>query len=128
MLKACDAGLTVNVWFIGLATPEMHIERVRQRVAQGGHDIPVAKIRERFDRGRENLVRILPYVAALRLFDNSAPADPAIGLVPHPRLLIEVVARRIVTPKHLRALAGQVPEWAKPVAAAALKLHLQGVT
>ena len=37
----------VSMIFVGLASPEQHIERVRLRVANGGHHIPEEKIRER---------------------------------------------------------------------------------
>jgi predicted ABC-type ATPase len=104
----------------------MHVERVRQRVAQGGHDIPEAKIRARFDRSRENLIGLVPHIASLRLFDNSTPGDPARGRVPQPRLLVQMVKGRITAPRTLRTLLGETPHWAKPVVAATLKHHLRG--
>ena len=123
---ACGAGIDVHVWFAGLETVEMHVERVRQRVAQGGHDIPEAKIRARFDRSRENLIGLVPHIASLRLFDNSTPGDPARGRVPQPRLLVQMVKGRITAPRTLRTLLGETPHWAKPVVAATLKHHLRG--
>ena len=123
--RAATAGITVNVWFVGLATVELHLERVRRRVARGGHDIPAAKVRERYQRGRENLIRLLPHLAAVRLFDNSANADPDRGVAPTPRLLLDCRRGRIVAPTHLAALMAGTLEWAKPIVAAALKLHLQ---
>ncbi len=122
--QAADAGLAVHVWFAGLTTVELHRDRVRRRVAKGGHDIPEAKIRERFDRGRENLIRLLPNLTALRLYDNSAEADPDKGAAPQPQRLLHCRERRIVTPANLMALA-TTPTWAKPIVAAALKLHLR---
>lgn len=123
--RAAMAGITVNVWFVGLATVELHLERVRRRVARGGHDIPEAKVRERWERGRENLIRLLPHLAALRLFDNSADADPHRGVAPTPRLLLDCRRGRIVAPTILAALMTGTPEWAKPIAGATLKLHLR---
>lgn len=35
----------VLVWFCGLSSPEQHIARVAARVAEGGHDVPEARIR-----------------------------------------------------------------------------------
>ena len=125
LLAACEAGVEVHVWFAGLETVEMHVERVKQRVAKGGHDIPETKIRERFDRGRENLIRLLPHITSLRLFDNSTPADPARGQPPQPRLLLEMLRRQINAPRSLRTLLERAPDWAKPVVAAALKHHLR---
>jgi predicted ABC-type ATPase len=123
--RAAGESCAVHVWFAGLENVELHIERVRQRVAGGGHDIPREKIVERYDGGRRNLVRLLPQLASVRVYDNSVEADPAQGLTPAPRLLLHCVERRIVTPTKLRSLLADTPAWAKPVVAAALALHLQ---
>ncbi len=123
--RGATAGITVNVWFVGLATVELHLERVRRRVARGGHDIPEAKVRERYERGRENLIRLLPHLAAVRLFDNSADADLDRGVAPTPRLLLDCRRGRIVAPTDLSTLMTGTPEWAKPIVTAALKLHLR---
>jgi predicted ABC-type ATPase len=126
LYHAAADGITVNVWFVGLDSVELHLERVRRRVARGGHDIPEAKVRERFRRARENLIRLLPVLDALRLFDNSAEADPNRGVPPMPTLLLDCRRGRIVAPIDLRTLLTTTPGWAKPIAAAALKLHLRG--
>lgn len=122
--QAAQAGLTVHVWFAGLADVALHIDRVRRRVAQGGHDIPVAKIRERFENSRVNLVRLLPALTDLVVFDNSAEADPATGHAPAPRMLLRYSRGRIVAPQKLGTLLRTTPAWAKPIAVAALKRHL----
>lgn len=54
---------------------------------------------------------------ALRIYDNSAEADPAAGLAPRPRLVLHMEGGRIMNPQDL-ALA---PAWARPIVAAALK-------
>ena len=120
---AAAAGLAVHVWFAGLTDVELHIDRVRRRVSKGGHDIPAKKIRERFERGRINLIRLLPHLTELYLYDNSAEADPDAGLATLPRLLLQCRRRRIVAPTELRTLS-RTPAWAKPIAAAAVKLDL----
>ncbi|HEY1326325.1 MAG TPA: zeta toxin family protein [Casimicrobiaceae bacterium] len=125
LLAACEAGIEVHIWFAGLETVELHVERVKQRVASGGHDIPEPRIRARFDRGRKNLIRLLPHVTSLRLFDNSTQADPARGHAPQPRLLVAMVRGRITAPRALRTLLDQTPDWAKPIVTAALKGHLR---
>jgi predicted ABC-type ATPase len=122
--QAPQPGLAVHVWFVGLTDVELHIDRVRRRVAKGGHDIPKDKIRERFKNGRVNLIRLLPRLTELRLYDNSAEADPATGAIPLPRLLLHCRERRIVSPTRLKTLLKATPAWAKPIAAACIKLHL----
>ena len=76
----------VAIWFCGLADVELHIARVAARVAAGGHDIPVEKIRARFDSARANLLELLPHLAELHVYDNSAPADAQGCVVPLPVL------------------------------------------
>lgn len=115
---AVDRGLQLKMWFISLSTPELHIQRVHFRVAKGGHDIPEAKIRERFDRGRVNLLRLLPKIAELRLFDNSFEADPAEGAVPEPLMVLHVQQGRVVQ----TCDATKIPIWAKPIVELAMKI------
>jgi predicted ABC-type ATPase len=117
-LEAADAGLAVNVWFMGLDSVELHIARVRQRVARGGHDIPRADIERRYVRGRLNLIRLLPKLHQLRVYDNSAQADVAGPANVEPRLLLRMVDGRVVGPSNLPA----TPAWAQPIVAVALEV------
>jgi len=113
---AAAQGIAIHVWYAGLASPELHVARVRARVRRGGHDIAESDIRRRYEHSRLNLIRLLPSLAALRLYDNSAEADPASGLAPLPRLLLHMQRGRILGPEDLSA----TPNWAKPIVAAAL--------
>lgn len=121
--EAADAGFEVRLWFVGLATLEQHIERVRSRVARGGHDIPEWKIRERWDASRRNVIALLPKLTEVRVFDNSQERDEA-GKIPPPRLVLHVKRGRIVSPSTSKLES--TPEWAKPIVARALTLHLRG--
>src|SRR5271154_1448675 len=47
MRKAKSAGYRTLLVYVSLGDPELHIERVRLRVSQGGHDIPDSDIRRR---------------------------------------------------------------------------------
>jgi predicted ABC-type ATPase len=118
LLRAAQAGLALRVWYVGLASPELHIERVRARVARGGHDIPEERIRARWTSSRENLIRLLPHVSELALWDNSVPADLAAGAAPRPLRILYANAGSIV---HLIEPAA-VPAWAKPVVITAVRV------
>ncbi len=66
------AGYRVVIFFLELPSSEMAAERVRLRVAQGGHDIPEPVIRRRFTAGRENFVRIYKNLAdEWKHYDNA---------------------------------------------------------
>ena len=116
---AAREGHQLHIWFCGLESPELHLRRVRSRVSRGGHDIPEEKIRERWNSSRENLIRLLPAIHHLLLYDNSTEADPATGQAPCPRLLLELKSRKITAPSDL----SNAPEWAQPIIAAAMHLH-----
>lgn len=118
LLSGARAGARVHVWYAGLASPELHLRRVRARVLAGGHDIPEARIRARFDSSRANLVRLLPHLASLRVFDNSTDADPKAGHQPQLVLLLHMQDGRVA--RH--APLSSVPEWAKSILAAAFEL------
>ena len=126
LVRAATQGIAIHVWFAGLATVELHIARVRRRVAKGGHDIAEDTIRRRFLDVRRNLIRLLPNLSQLYLYDNSVEGDPDAGGAPSPRLVMHCRARRIIYPADLANLLRLAPAWAKPIVATALKLHLRG--
>ena len=122
LLEAARDGHDVAMLFVGLEGPELHLARVRARVAAGGHDIPEARVRARYDSSRANLIRLLPYLSSLRLFDNSAEADLAAGQPPAPRELLRM-GRGVI---QLLARATELPVWARPVVMAAIQLDPSG--
>jgi predicted ABC-type ATPase len=118
--QALSQGIEVRIWYVGLDSIERHIARVRSRVAQGGHDIPDERIRERYTRSRLNLIRLLPRLTELLLYDNSEESDPRSGTAPEPSLILRLVQGKVRETCELT----RVPEWAKHLLAAALKLNL----
>lgn len=118
--EAAAQGIEIRVWYVGLCGLELHIERVRARVLRGGHAIAEADIRRRYVHSRLNLIHLLPHLFALRIYDNSANADPAQGLVPAPRLILSMAQGKILGTTRVAL----VPEWARPIVAAAIKLNL----
>jgi predicted ABC-type ATPase len=113
---------SVVMLYCGLASPELHIARVAQRVAQGGHPIRADKIRERWSTSRLNLIQLLPKLARLQVFDNSASVD--IGEdIPDPVLVLEMQNSRVIVPGRLDAAAmAAVPAWSRPIVEAAIQL------
>jgi predicted ABC-type ATPase len=115
--KAISTGIEVRIWYIGLSSPELHIARVRARVARGGHDIPEDRIRERYHHSRLNLIRLLPRLTELLVYDNSEEADPATGTAPNPVLILHLSGGKVIESCDLAL----VPDWAKSIVMAALK-------
>jgi len=56
--SAQECGYRVTLLFIWLDTPEIAIQRVADRVAQGGHNIPIEVIKRRYYRGIFNLINL----------------------------------------------------------------------
>ena len=70
--QAQNQGYSVSLIYFWLNSPELAIERVKQRVANGGHDVPAPIIRRRYRSGLENFFRIyMPCVDYWMLADNS---------------------------------------------------------
>ncbi len=119
---AATKGFEVRIWYVGLASPEQHLARVKSRVVHGGHDIPEADIRRRFDQSRLQLIDLLPHLTELRLYDNSHEADPKQGQAPRPVLVLHWHREGTRSKATLGVAPEQVPEWCKAVVMAALKL------
>ncbi|MGH8726891.1 MAG: hypothetical protein ACREV9_01745 [Burkholderiales bacterium] len=118
--SAADSGIELWIWYIALDSPEKHLTRVRARAARGGHDIPEALVRLRYDNSRANLAGLLPKAARVVIYDNSQTAAIDKGASPEPRLILDYEKGLIKNKKNLE----DSPDWAKPIVAAALEAEL----
>ncbi|WP_117191288.1 zeta toxin family protein [Rhizobium terrae] len=85
--KVSRAGYQTLLIFVALATPDLHIKRVEQRVSRGGHNIPEHIIRRRYDISFQNLIACLSVSETTMIFDNSAAGA---------RLVVEIEDGKIV--------------------------------
>ncbi len=70
--KAHAKGYFVTLLFFWLPSPELAIERVATRVAEGGHNIPEDVIRRRYDSGIRNFRALyMPACDFWTIYDNS---------------------------------------------------------
>ncbi len=78
--QAQSMGYMVTLLFFWLRTPELALQRVAERVRNGGHDIPVATTRRRYVSGISNLFNLYsPEVDYWMLYDNSATPRIAVA-------------------------------------------------
>lgn len=71
---ARECGYRVVLHYVLLGSPTQAVDRVSLRVRQGGHDVPEADIRRRFERSRRHLIEdYLPLSDEWVLWDNSLP-------------------------------------------------------
>ena len=70
--KAQEKGYNVVLLFFWLQRVELAIERVKERVREGGHNIPTDVVKRRYKKGIYNLFELyLPVIDSVLIFDNS---------------------------------------------------------
>jgi predicted ABC-type ATPase len=122
LLRRAAATHDVHVLYVGLASVELHLQRVALRVARGGHTIPEQRVRERWETSRANLCGLVPLLASLQVYDNSGTVRPG-SEVPPPVLVIDYERGKLPTPApdDVNQLAN-VPDWAKCIFEAVLQV------
>ena len=66
-------GYKIIIYFLKIGSVELAIERVKLRVSQGGHDIPIIDIKRRFERSWINFQNIYkPLADVWIVFDTSS--------------------------------------------------------
>jgi len=90
--RARDAGYRVHLFYFWLPAVELSIERVRLRVAAGGHDVPEATIRRRFGKSLRNFWHLYRgLVDEWRLYDASDLAvRPLVAESVHDRITVRL--------------------------------------
>lgn len=74
-------GYFVVMIFVGLATVDVSILRVKTRVQKGGHSVEMAKLFQRFPRTQRAVGRAAPIADITIMFDNSLDLARAFELV-----------------------------------------------
>lgn len=70
-------GYVIHLIYLWLASPELAVLRVKERVAQGGHDIPEPVIHRRYRRSLSNFFNIYrPVANSWLMLDNSSTDAP----------------------------------------------------
>ena len=66
------AGYRIEIVFLRLTSVQLALRRIAARVKQGGHDVPRAAVRRRFDRGWKNFeAAYKPLAETWAVYDNS---------------------------------------------------------
>jgi predicted ABC-type ATPase len=79
IIAAKERQFAIRLIYVLLRSPDLNVERVRLRVAKGGHDVPVEKILERRERSLRQLPWFLAQADDAWLFDNSDDKPQLIG-------------------------------------------------
>jgi len=71
--KLRDDGYVFQLMFLWLQSPDLAVQRVRERVRAGGHEVPEKVIRRRYAAGLRNFWQFYhPLADAWAVYDNSA--------------------------------------------------------
>jgi predicted ABC-type ATPase len=92
----------VRVFFVGTERPEINAARVARRVLQGGHEVPIRKIVDRWARSIANAASIASEVDRFYVYDNSVDDRDA-------QLVLRASTGRIARQY------GEPPTWSSPI-------------
>lgn len=79
VLDAKALRFEIRLTYVILDSPDRSVERVRLRVAKGGHDVPKDRIIARYSRSLEQLPWFLEQADQASIFDNSGASPRLIG-------------------------------------------------
>ena len=99
--EAQRQGFTVALHIVALDDPARLLDRVAQRVREGGHPVPPERILARYPRTLENLAQAVRLADVAYLYDATEAAEGGPSLV------------AIRTPKATTALTAVMPTWAQ---------------
>ena len=69
--QAKKLGYSVEMYYVGVADAQTAIERVANRVKNGGHGIPDETIEKRYSQSMENLAKAIPLCDQVIILDNT---------------------------------------------------------
>jgi predicted ABC-type ATPase len=98
--EALDLGYRVAVYHVNVRSAELSIERVKDRVGRGGHDVPEDRIRGRYERNKALIKTAVLMADRGQVFDNSRLGQP-------PELALKFERGQ------LTYASDRVPAWAK---------------
>lgn len=69
--KAKELGYKIYLFYVGVNSPEIAKERVKNRVLKGGHNIAPEVIEKRYYESFENLKKIISKCDYVKIYDNT---------------------------------------------------------
>jgi len=100
LAQAKANGYKIILVYIHLFDSSLNEARVKQRVSEGGHNVPTEKIHSRIPRTLKNIKTALPIVDEARVLDNSSKDDPFQQII-------------VMKSGNYETKADPLPEWAR---------------
>ena len=71
LIKAKEKGFFIRCYYILTIDPAINVQRVKSRVARGGHDVPEDKIISRYERALDLVKDVVNVSDICHIYDNS---------------------------------------------------------
>ncbi len=69
--RAKGEGYSIEVFYVGVSSVDIAIDRVKERVKNGGHGVPEADIKRRYNESIDNIISVMEICDKIELFDNT---------------------------------------------------------
>lgn len=96
LMELRDGGYRADLVYFWLASADLAVARVAERVRSGGHNVPEATVRQRYVRSVRNFFTLYgPAVGRWQFYDNSGTGGPQLiahGDRPGPETVLDATA------------------------------------
>jgi predicted ABC-type ATPase len=89
-------GFLIVLIYVVLDSPELNVERVKIRAAEGGHDVPIEKIHQRYWRSLEQFPWFLKNADRAWVYNNSGSALRLMAVKEGPTISFEEGALEVI--------------------------------
>lgn len=93
--KVREKNYKLHLFYVGVGSPDISKERIKKRVADGGHHIPDEVVDKRYKESLKNFEKIL------KKFDNVVVYDNSVRF----RTLLQIIDKKVIK------IADDLPEW-----------------
>ena len=93
--KVREKNYKLHLFYVGVGSPDISRERIKKRVADGGHHIPNEVVDKRYKESLKNFEKIL------KEFDNVVVYDNSVRF----RTLLRIIDKKVIK------IADDLPEW-----------------
>lgn len=69
--KAHEAGFFIRLFFVCTKDPTINVTRIAQRYLNGGHEVPISKVVNRYFKSLDNAQEAIRFVDRAYIYDNS---------------------------------------------------------
>lgn len=101
--RAKEAGFFIRLFFVCTESPTINAARIAQRVMEGGHDVPIAKVISRYEKSILNCCIASKIADRTYIYDNSVDDVEA------------EILFRMIEGKVIKTYTTNIPQWALPI-------------